>query len=95
MSNIEIFDELLAQNDEAKTKIDILADSKGDAPDEFFAGIIAIAKEYGIILSEEEIKANCQELSETKLMDISAGTNLGRRFGVKFRYPRHGKLYFR
>lgn len=73
MSNIECFQELLAKNDEAKAKVEKWLDGKGDSPAELVAGIIAIAKEYGIRLSEEDVKVGDEELSEAELADVSAG----------------------
>lgn len=78
MSNIESFQELLAKNDEVKGKIEKLVAAEGKSQDELIAGIIALAKEYGISLSEEDIQVRDQELSEEELTDVSGGTNNGR-----------------
>lgn len=73
MSNIESFQELLAKNDEVKGKIEKLVDTEGKSQDELIAGIIALAKEYGISLSEGDIQVEDQELSEEELTDVSGG----------------------
>lgn len=95
MNNIESFKELLAKNDEAKGKIEKLVAAEGKSQDELIIGIIALAKEYGISLSEGDIQVEGQELSEAELTDVSGGVNLDRRYQIKIRYPRNGKQYIR
>lgn len=73
MNNIESFKELLAKNDEAKGKIEKLVAAEGKSQDELIIGIIALAKEYGISLSEGDIQVEGQELSEAEMTDVSGG----------------------
>lgn len=93
MNNIESFKELLAKNDEAKGKIEKLVAAEGKSQDELIIGIIALAKEYGISLSDGDMQVKSQELSEEELTDVSGGLSgdIRVRYNPKIVIYRPGK----